>query len=359
MQKLLVFALAGAAATLGALMFAPSSSAGGTSRMCHGRVATIAGTSGSDRIEGTPGNDVIAGFGGADHIAGFAGDDVICGGGGNDHLRGGPGDDTLVGGHQSDGLKGLTGADVLLGGPGPDGLRGGAGNDVIRGGPGDDSALLDRGHDAIRGGAGFDVVIGLISRRIDVTQPFEIDLSGRTARVGVGRDRVFGVEAVTVRRLGTVLILGNDANNHIDATGRTVGIRGRGGNDVVHGGAHDDQLQGGAGDDEMQGGFGDDTLDGGAGTDTLHGGPGTDTCNDGEACSRIVSVTVRRTHGRSKFSLRSRATGRRLNTGRFGLGLPSGWGLQVGRASRWSPPSGAGAVAKTPSPPSNPTPVFV
>jgi Ca2+-binding RTX toxin-like protein len=134
----------------------------------------------------------------------------------------------------------------------------------------------------IRGGPGFDLALGLISRRIDVTQPFEIDLSGRTARVGVGRDRVFGVEAVTVRRLGTVLILGNQANNSIRATGRPVVIRGRGGNDFLHGGAHDDQLHGGAGDDEMEGGFGDDTLDGGTGTDTLHGGPGTDTCNDGE-----------------------------------------------------------------------------
>jgi Ca2+-binding RTX toxin-like protein len=115
-----------------------------------------------------------------------------------------------------------------------------------------------------------------------VHQPFQIDLSGRTARVGVGRDRVFSVEVLRLRRLGTVLILGNQANNNLDATGRVVVIRGRGGDDFLHGGPHDDQLHGGAGDDEIRGGHGDDTLDGGSGTDTLQGGPGTDTCNDGE-----------------------------------------------------------------------------
>jgi hypothetical protein len=106
---------------------------------CHGRLATIVGTSGDDDIVGTGGDDVIVGLGGDDRIRGGGGSDVICGG---------PGDDDL---------SGNAGADLLDGGPGQDRLRGGPGDDVLRGGPGDDVLRGGGGLDRLVGGAGNDV----------------------------------------------------------------------------------------------------------------------------------------------------------------------------------------------------------
>ncbi len=61
-----------------------ASSAQAATPRCGGRVATLAGTPGSDVLTGTPGDDVIAGLTGRDSIDGGAGDDMICGGSGQD-----------------------------------------------------------------------------------------------------------------------------------------------------------------------------------------------------------------------------------------------------------------------------------
>ncbi len=45
---------------------------------CLGRDATIVGTSGDDRLHGTPHADVIVGMGGDDRIDGAGGNDRIC-----------------------------------------------------------------------------------------------------------------------------------------------------------------------------------------------------------------------------------------------------------------------------------------
>ncbi len=65
---------------------------------CHGKRATIVGTTGPDRIRGTGRRDVIVALGGRDRVLGRGGRDVICGGPGRDVLRGGPGRDRLSGG---------------------------------------------------------------------------------------------------------------------------------------------------------------------------------------------------------------------------------------------------------------------
>lgn len=57
--------------------------------------------------------------------------------------------------------------------------------------------------------------------------------------------------------------------------------RGRGGNDYMTGNGGNDQLFGGTGDDHLLGGDGDDTLSGHAGNDRIHGGLGNDTANGG------------------------------------------------------------------------------
>ena len=92
-------------------------------RRCGGRLATIVGTQGADRLRGTAGSDVIVGRGGRDVLRGGGGNDRICGRGGNDTVRGGGGADRLRGGN---------GRDMVGGGGGRDACRGGRGRDRLR-----------------------------------------------------------------------------------------------------------------------------------------------------------------------------------------------------------------------------------
>lgn len=86
----------------------------GTARadaQCRGHRVTILGTSGSDRLVGSPARDVISAGGGDDAVRGMGGHDLVCGGAGDDVLRGGRGDDTLEGGGGDDRLIGSGGFD--------------------------------------------------------------------------------------------------------------------------------------------------------------------------------------------------------------------------------------------------------
>ena len=88
--------------------------------LCNGRVVTIVGSRGSDRLTGTDGPDVVVGLGGNDTILGNGGNDVICGGAGADILLGGSGADRISGGAGDDLMAGETGLNMLLGGSGWD-----------------------------------------------------------------------------------------------------------------------------------------------------------------------------------------------------------------------------------------------
>ena len=88
---------------------------------CGGKIPTIVGTAGNDKLKGTKGADVISGGDGKDTISGNAGKDTLCGENGKDTLKGGKGNDKLIGG---------PGKDKLLGNAGKDKLKGGAGKDV-------------------------------------------------------------------------------------------------------------------------------------------------------------------------------------------------------------------------------------
>jgi sugar lactone lactonase YvrE len=78
---------------------------------CGGKLATVVGTTGKDKLKGSRFGDVVATLGGHDVVRGLAGKDIICGGGGPDKLVGGKGKDRLLGGK---------GRDVCIGGPGRD-----------------------------------------------------------------------------------------------------------------------------------------------------------------------------------------------------------------------------------------------
>jgi len=120
------------------------------------------------------------------------------------------------------------GDDYIKGGSGDDVLYGGAGNDRLEGGEGDDILFGGSGNDTLEGGEGSDLLFG-----------------------GDGNDRLEGGE-------GTDLLFGGA------------------GNDRLEGGEGSDLLFGGAGNDRLEGGEGSDVLFGGAGNDVLEGGEGSD-----------------------------------------------------------------------------------
>jgi VCBS repeat-containing protein len=116
----------------------PDTSSGQT---CLGLEVTILGTSGNDRLRGTPGNNVIAGRGGNDRIIGGGGIDVICGGSGKDFITTGKGPDKIEGG---------TGDDKVVSRRGPDLNYGMQGDDLLNGGPSRDRCLGKPGNDLER-----------------------------------------------------------------------------------------------------------------------------------------------------------------------------------------------------------------
>jgi Ca2+-binding RTX toxin-like protein len=127
---------------------------------CAGKVVTIAGTKGADRIYGTPRDDVIHAGDGDDVVFAGAGNDYVCGGNGNDTVSGMGGKDKLYGNSGDDELSGSSGNDRLSGGSGEDTHDDGNGNDMVYGGPGDDYSESGSGSDIIRGGAGDDELRG-------------------------------------------------------------------------------------------------------------------------------------------------------------------------------------------------------
>ena len=108
--------------------------------LCAGKVSTIVGTAGADKIAGTPRADVISSLGGNDKVKAGGGKDVVCGGGGKDTLFGQAGKDKLFGQAGKDKLNGGGGKDKLVGGGGKDKLNGGGARDVCKGGKGQDTA---------------------------------------------------------------------------------------------------------------------------------------------------------------------------------------------------------------------------
>ena len=169
---------------IGATIAMPPS-AQATTASCFGRAATIVGTDGNDRIDGTdsPGADVIVTLGGDDTVLAGGGNDRICTGTGNDGVNGMQGDDLINVGPGDDGAGGGYGSDRIYLGSGNDTYDGDAGGSVnhldtvwgqagkdtidtdldspmnVYGGTGDDSIrAFSRWSDTVRGGRGADTI---------------------------------------------------------------------------------------------------------------------------------------------------------------------------------------------------------
>lgn len=248
---------------------------------CHGERATIVGTTGDDRLEGTGGVDVIVGLAGDDRLVGMDGDDVLCGGSGADVLQGGPGDDRLFGGadrwHKS--------RNKLYG-------------DTLDGGDGDD--LLDAGFDTEHPGA-------LTGKRDALDwgnssgRGVSVDLVAGTA-TGHGQD-----EIVLSRRLRYFLTFNDDTFRGTDRTDKVWGIAGSDdiatglGNDSVRAGSALSApgtrtlVRTGGGDDSVRTSLGSYDLDLGSGDDyvlavdsgptRLDAGTGSDEILQGMLCA--------------------------------------------------------------------------
>jgi Ca2+-binding RTX toxin-like protein len=137
---------------------------------------TVVGSSGDDRIVGTPrhdeirglaGDDTLLGRGGVDFIRGNRGRDDVRGGSGNDFLHGDKGGDTVRGGRRGDDVVGGNGPDVIDGGAGPDSVMEYAAvgffdspnyPDLLYGGRGDDHLTPLDGRDKVFAGSHHDVI---------------------------------------------------------------------------------------------------------------------------------------------------------------------------------------------------------
>ena len=156
---------------------------------------TVMGTSGDDRLTGTPLPDVICGGEGNDVLEGLEGDDVLDGGEGADtatwesspccvsgdlaagRATGELGTDQLVaierltGSQGADVLRGDDLANVVTGLASTDLLYGGEGDDTLLGGEGDDYLAGEGGANALDGGDGTDLCADATGTSCDPPNP--------------------------------------------------------------------------------------------------------------------------------------------------------------------------------------------
>lgn len=241
--------------------------ASGAAATCHGRKATIVGSSASEVLTGTQGDDVIAGLGGSDTIDGRGGDDWICGGYGADRLAGGRGSDRVFGGR--DGIVVTDEGTERIG----DQLRGGPGSDRLV--PGRDPRPAD------------DVTNDMI-RWDHSSHRMHIDL-GTGVATGQGRDRFVPQATWVVGSAFADVVEGGPGRDRVDGgpgpdristhrgADRVIGGPGR---DRIRTGTGDDQVFAGSSADVVYGGPGDDQLSADAGADRLYGGAGNDTIDN-------------------------------------------------------------------------------
>jgi serralysin len=219
-------------------------------------MASIFGTTNSDNINGTSGNDSIVGWASGGNANSPSGDDILNGLAGNDTLAGG------------------TGNDSLIGEDGNDRLDGGTGTDTLNGGAGDDIYIVDTAADTIKEAlnSGTDIVRSAVSYTLSLNVE-NLTLTGISAINGTGNSL-------------NNFLFGNTDNNILNSGDGNDTIDGNFGNDQLNSGDGNDSLQGGPGNDQLNAGSGDDILIGawpgsplppGLGeTDNLIGGAGAD-----------------------------------------------------------------------------------
>lgn len=274
------------------------------------------GYGGNDTIIGSPeannflyggmGNDLVAGSAHDDFLFGQDGDDFIVSGDGIDHVFGGKGNDTILGDSLNNTAYGGNGADLFVVATGAsltiadyrvsegDRWMGSQAGHYIG------HSILDANHDdnldlrvilsdystVLFLGLGgpfdlFSVLGGFTSFRslaIDISDallalssnPASIQTAHLLVQLTSGGGEPSGVSLAA--GVFSDLIVGDIANNIINAEGGRDTIFARSGNDTIIGNAGGDLMYGEDGSDCLDGGSGSDTLFGGTGNDTIIGG---------------------------------------------------------------------------------------
>lgn len=253
-------------------------------RVCHGREATIVGTSAAEELRGTEGDDVIVGLGGDDAIIAGGGDDLVCPGAGSDYVEAGDGADQVDG--TDTGFVGPGGGvDYVDGGPGDDVLTG-SGGDSLLGRDGDDelTAADDTGH--LEGGDGADSLRG--GDYLDGGSGDDVLRGGPRARYldgGDGDDQLFGglgtsspssaeIRVYLEGGLGDDVLEARSVRTYLDGGDTAADPEANDGADTLRGGPGADVLEGGTGPDLLIGGRGRDVYLGGEGDDVIEGDDG-------------------------------------------------------------------------------------
>jgi len=232
----------------------------------------IAGTDGSDRMQGGAGDDILLGSPGADTLEGGAGFDIAdysaARGGQRIDLMNPALNTNLAAGDVHIGIEGL------IGGSGADNLRGTTGDDLLRGMGNVDWLFGRRGDDLLEGGVGDDVLLG--------------GLGADTLDGGANRDRAQYSEALSGLLVDLQFPHLNTGEAAGDAYRSIEDLAGSSHADDLRGDAAANRLFGRDGDDGLQGRNGADYLNGGAGRDTLDGGAGNDTLRGGTHGDQFV-----------------------------------------------------------------------
>jgi len=288
----------------------------------------IWGVGAADQLYGGDGDDWIMGNLGADYIEGGLGNDYITGLGGSAEARGGDGDDIItaasaeymyLAGPRSGAIPGITGdiiwADVSQHWtPGYNVLQMYQDGSVafqVYGGVAINSSFA--GGSVLGGGWTYQFSILGGSFQLKYYHPtfassgevpaFEYSheiYSGYVLASGVylsgeaGADMLVGNNGDDVLSGGTGddTLVGEDGHDILLGGGENDSLFGEAGNDVIDGGAGVDELFGGLGDDILDGGAGVDLLAGGSGDDTYLNVTGDDVINDTEGHGTILLATA-------------------------------------------------------------------
>jgi len=195
-------------------------------------------------------------------------------------------------------IAGTAGSDTLQGGFNHDTISGGAGNDTLRGNAGAD-VYIYAGGDGADTILDFNPTQGdrLVLNNVGVTAFANLQITqiagGYVIAFGGGDRLTLMTDAVPVAEwfafnggggtggstkpsAGDDEITGRARSEMIDALGGADLVQGLGGNDTLKGGAGDDSVEGGIGNDALYGQIGDDYAEGGDGADRIYGGDGLD-----------------------------------------------------------------------------------
>jgi Ca2+-binding RTX toxin-like protein len=248
----------------------------------------ILGTSATDNLWGTVGDDVIRGGGDIDFLYGSPGNDTYDGGDGRDLVlflespqalridlaitgpqNTGEGYDTFESIEQ---VSGSAYGDVLYGDAGANGLSGQGGDDQLNGRDGDDSLSGDVGDDTLYGGAGNDSMVGGSGDDFIYGEAGDDKIShqSETTDRSLGNDYIDGGEGgdtvwVTYVGFGVSINLSVTTEQQIGA-GFTLTIKNV---ENLDGWQFADRLTGNADGNKFTGWNGDDVIDGGGGVDTV------------------------------------------------------------------------------------------